>query len=31
MTTRKESLVLPLAGTGRGQQVAAMTRLELEA
>jgi hypothetical protein len=31
MTTRRESLERPLAGTGRGHQVAAMTRLEIEA
>ena len=31
MTTRGEFLERSLAGTGRGHQVAAMTRLELEA
>ena len=31
MTTRRESLERSLAGTGRGHQVAAMTRRELEA
>lgn len=31
MTTRREFLERPLAGTDRGHQVAAMTRLELEA
>ena len=31
MTTRREFLERPLAGTGRGHQVAAMTRRELEA
>ena len=31
MTTRRESLERPLTGTGRGHQLAAMTRRELEA
>lgn len=31
MTTRRKFLERPVAGTGRGHQVAAMTRLELEA
>jgi hypothetical protein len=31
MTTRGEFLERPLAGTGRGHQIAAMTRFELEA
>ena len=31
MTTRWEFLESPFPGTGRGHQVAAMTRLELEA
>jgi hypothetical protein len=31
MTTRRESLERPLPGTGFGHQVAALTRLELEA
>jgi hypothetical protein len=31
MTTRREFPERPLAGTGRGHQVAATTRLELEA
>ena len=31
MTTRREFLDRPLAGTGRGHQVAALTRREHEA
>jgi hypothetical protein len=31
MTTRGKFLERPLAGTSRGHQIAAMTRLELEA
>jgi hypothetical protein len=31
MTTRGKLLERPLAGTGRGHQVAARTRLEVEA
>jgi hypothetical protein len=31
MTTRGKFLERPLAGTGRGHQIASMTRLELEA